>query len=281
MLLDHVSPVIPLLVHVSSVVMATGFVYYKCTVSSLTSKKTWSVFYRYSEFDTFRRKVENHWTCHASNCLGSCQAVREVVHAYFPKKRLPFMSSFQSVMTSRKIKFEVVLTHLLRCVLLPGSAMKCPHARQNLPAGVFEFLGVASDADMRSVLQVFIDNCQDVWKKVKVGFKAMETSHSKWTKVRCSFCQCDVDLTRDLPQCKSAVVVLPCKHTFHRKCVFQWLRFQIHCPVCGARFARKVLSTTTAQSETQCGGGSATLTVIYHGKQQGLCGSNDKEDSKC
>ncbi|KAG6614349.1 RING finger ubiquitin ligase [Phytophthora cinnamomi] len=238
MLRHHLSPEVPLLVHVSSASMTSGFVVYNCTVSSCTSKKGWSVSFRYSEFDAFREKLENQWTCYDPNCFGSCQAVREIIAAFFPKKCLPVMSSFQCVVTSRKLKFEVVLTHLLRCVLLPGSAMKCRHARQNLPDKVFEFLGVKSDADRRSVLQVFIDNYQDLMKKNSTTH-LMDIRHSHSTTVGCMICLCDVDLAHGHQQCDNSLIVLPCEHMFHRKCVFQWLLFQTHCPVCRVRVCPK------------------------------------------
>lgn len=140
----HEHQELPLLVNVSPTSMEADFVVYNCTLSSMTSKKTWTVSYWYCEFDASRTKLEEKWTFHdpdsRADCPGSCQALRDVVSVYFPKKRLPIMSSSQGAITSRKRKFELVLIHLLRRVLLPGSAMRCLHARRNLPGGLFEFL---------------------------------------------------------------------------------------------------------------------------------------------
>ncbi|KAE8884632.1 hypothetical protein PF003_g31240 [Phytophthora fragariae] len=113
--------------------------------------------------------------------------------------------------------------------------MKCRHARQNLPGNIFEFLGVKSDADRRSVLQVFIDNYQDVTNAIH----KKDLRHSNSTTVGCMVCLCDVNLAHGHQQCDNSLTVLPCKHMFHRKCVFQWLLFQTHCPVCRIRVCPK------------------------------------------
>ncbi|KAG7379513.1 hypothetical protein PHYPSEUDO_008523 [Phytophthora pseudosyringae] len=248
MLRQYVPQELPVLIRVSSTSMETDFVVYNCTLSSLTSKNTWSVSYRYSQFVDFRGKLEELWTCHDPKCSGSCQAVREYVSACFPKKRLAIMSTNQGTISSRKSKFENVLMHLLRCVLLPGSAMKCFHARQNLAVNLFKFLGVENDADRRSLLQVFIDNYQVALKE---GSEASLTDsfHSNASTVdsapdseQCMICLCDVDLEHDHQQCEaectegdSSPIVLPCKHAFHRECIFEWLLFEFHCPVCRVR----------------------------------------------
>ncbi|KAG7383724.1 hypothetical protein PHYPSEUDO_003339 [Phytophthora pseudosyringae] len=240
----HEQKELPLLVNVSSTSMEEDFVVYHCTVSSVTSKKTWSMSYRYSEFLEFRAKLDDQWTCHDVNCSGSCQALRDVVSAYFPKKRLAVLSTNHGAIASRKKKFEFVLIHLLRTVLLPGSVMKCRHARQNLPANVFEFLGVEDAGDRRSLLQIFADNCST----------ASENSADDTTQ--CMVCldnvglqqhdaggsdtdddDSDVDGSQITPNRSdedNAQTVLPCAHTFHRKCIFEWLLFAFHCPVCRA-----------------------------------------------
>ncbi|KAF4043762.1 hypothetical protein GN244_ATG04076 [Phytophthora infestans] len=135
-LADCVHQDLPLRVSVSSATKKDDYVVYNCTIMSATTKNAWGVSYRYSEFLAFRNKVEELWTCEDKDCCGSCQAI----------------------LNHRKAKLKNVLVHLLRCVLLPGSAMKCFHARQKLPTNIFEFLGVKHDADKRSLLQVFVDS---------------------------------------------------------------------------------------------------------------------------
>ncbi|KAF4043760.1 PX domain-containing protein [Phytophthora infestans] len=229
MLCQYVPSELPVLVHVSSTSMEKSSVVYSCTLSSLATKNSWSVSYRYSEFVDFRIKLEELWTCHDFKCSGSCQAVREYISACFPKKRLAIMSANPSPIASRKSKFENVLMHLLRCVLLPGSAMKCFHARQNLPVNLFKFLGVENDVDKRSLLQIFVDNYQIA---VKEGYETSLTDsfHSNASTVDsapdsavCMICLCDVDLEHDHQHCDSecsdfanSPIVLPCKHVFHR-----------------------------------------------------------------
>ncbi|KAL3664621.1 hypothetical protein V7S43_010370 [Phytophthora oleae] len=224
---QHVSRDLPLRVSVSSTSVQAKSVVYNCTVSS-ASKITWIVSYRYSEFLAFRVKLEDLWTCHDSNCSGSCQALRDIVAAYFPKK-WPLLFSNQVVVAARKRKLELVLTHLLRSVLLPGSAMACLHARQNLPINVFGFLRVKSDVDRRSALQICVDNYQIAVKKEN---RHAVTQRSDSKTVGCMICLCDVDLEHGHQQCDNSLVVLPCDHVFHRWCIFQRLMFTIHCPVC-------------------------------------------------
>jgi hypothetical protein len=98
----HAQHELPLLVNVSSASTESDHVVYTCTVSSVTSKKTWSVSYRYSEFVDFRTKLEELWTCHEPNCSGSCQALRNIVATIFPKKRLPVLSMNLGTISSRK-----------------------------------------------------------------------------------------------------------------------------------------------------------------------------------
>ncbi|KAI9983187.1 hypothetical protein PInf_007114 [Phytophthora infestans] len=126
--------------------------------------------------------------------------------------------------------------------------MKCFHARQNLPVNLFKFLGVENDVDKRSLLQIFVDNYQIA---VKEGYETSLTDsfHSNASTVDsapdsavCMICLCDVDLEHDHQHCDSecsdfanSPIVLPCKHVFHRECVFEWLMFDFHCPVCRVR----------------------------------------------
>ncbi|KAG7377911.1 DNA topoisomerase 2-beta [Phytophthora pseudosyringae] len=88
-------------------------------------------------------------------------AVTDYTKAKWGKKRLSIMSKSARTIADRKNKFETVVQYLLRCVRLPGSAMKCLHVRQNLSTSLFEFLGVQYDADKRSLFHVFVDNCQE------------------------------------------------------------------------------------------------------------------------
>ncbi|RLN06500.1 hypothetical protein BBJ28_00020215 [Nothophytophthora sp. Chile5] len=249
MLRECVRQELPLLVQVSSTSMEEDFVVYNCTMSSVTTKHSWEVSYRYSEFLAFRTKLEEQWTCHDAKCSGSCQAVREYVSACFPKKRLAIMSSKPSAIADRQSKFENVLMHLLRCVLLPGSAMKCFHARQNLPSNLFEFLAVEDEADKRSLLQIFVDNHQSTMKRSSSESTLLDSFHSSASTVdsatdasQCMICLDEVDLEHDHRHCDSecvdgasSAIVLPCKHAFHRECVFEWLLFEFHCPVCRSR----------------------------------------------
>eukprot|EP00644_Phytophthora_capsici_P007731 jgi/Phyca11/554349/estExt2_Genewise1Plus.C_PHYCAscaffold_610044 len=213
---------LPLLIDISP---RTERPIYSFTLTSVTSTKTWTISYRYSEFETFRTNLEGNWICHDSNCSGSCQALREIVSFLFPKKRLPFLSSTQGAFASRQKKLKIVLIHLLRSVLLPGSAMKCRHARQNLPSNLFRFLGVDNPDDRRSVLQIFVDSMQ-----------AGAISNAKeLAKANCTVClqNLQFDTENNLRTVDTdAKIVLPCKHSFHRKCIFQWLLFEFHCPVC-------------------------------------------------
>ncbi|KAH7472656.1 uncharacterized protein KRP23_9642 [Phytophthora ramorum] len=226
----HVQHELPLVVRVSSASMETDCVVYNCTVSSATTKRTWTISYRYSKFVDFRAKLEDLWTCHDANCAGSCQALRDIVSIYFPKKRLRIISTRTGTITSRKSKFELVLTHLLRSVLLPGSAMKCLQARQNLPINLFDFLGVKNDSDRRSLLQIFVDNSQVVVSKSNPSLHPPNT-----TSVGCMICLCDVDLQHGHQQCDNSLIVLRCEHAFHRQCIFQRLLFETYCPVCRMR----------------------------------------------
>ncbi|OWZ03308.1 LOW QUALITY PROTEIN: hypothetical protein PHMEG_00024987 [Phytophthora megakarya] len=246
---------LPLLVDVSSTTKQANVVVYNCILTSVTTKTTWTVSYRYSEFDTFRAKIENEWTCHDPKCSGSCQALRDIISAFFPKKRLSIMSSNQGTITSRKKKFELkrlsimssnqgtitsrkkkfelVLIHLLRSVLLPGSAMKCRYARQHLQNNVFEFLGVKDAVDRRSVLQIFIDDHQvDAAMK-----KNKSNSNPKSNTAQCTVCLNNLEVETDGSESDTSYdgdnvkfvpdndlaksqILLPCKHSFHRNFIY-------------------------------------------------------------
>ncbi|KAL3664620.1 hypothetical protein V7S43_010369 [Phytophthora oleae] len=223
---------LPLLVSISSTTDEDVAVY-NCIITNDVSKTVAAVVYRYSEFVDFHTKLNDLWTCHDPNCSGSCQTLRNIVSAFFPKKRLPAMSTSQGATTSRSSKFELVLTHLLRSVLIPGNVMKCMHARENMPGNVFEFLGVKEDADRRSVLQIFVDNYQN---------DVEQESEAILTGQECMICLGDVDSqqrdqedsgtetesddednAQDVLQtvdADDAKIVLPCKHLFHRKRIF-------------------------------------------------------------
>ncbi|RLN44564.1 hypothetical protein BBJ28_00012497 [Nothophytophthora sp. Chile5] len=257
---DCVRQELPLRLSVDSATKEEDFVVYNVTMSSATTKNAWGVSYRYSEFLAFRTKVDEQWTCQDSDCSGSCQAIRDVIAAFFPKKRPAIMSTWSGAVADRKTKFENVLIHLLRCVLLPGSAMKCFHARTKLPCNLFEFLGVKHEADKRSVLQVFADNRQGCMKKSattqSLTFLEYQSSMKKSSTApnlsslapdvapvesaessQCMVCLEDVGLGVDRDQLdgNNSPIELQCKHAFHRECIFEWLLFQYHCPVCRAQ----------------------------------------------
>ncbi|CAH0478780.1 unnamed protein product [Peronospora belbahrii] len=262
-LADCIRQDLPLCVSVSSATKKENFVVYNCTISSVTTKNSWSVSYRYSEFLVFHKKVAESWTCADKDCCGSCQAIRDVMAAFFPKKCPAIVLTWSRAINHRKAKLEDVLLYLLRCVLLPGSAMKCFHARQKLPSHLLKFLGVKHDADKRSLLQVFVDNyqpgmkrsatstdlstlkCQSTMKKSSTtpNLSSLGTRTSSGDVPgdvdQCMICLNDVELCTSNEigtDCiDSSPIILLCKHAFHRECIFEWVLFQYHCPVCRAQ----------------------------------------------
>lgn len=271
---------LPLNVEVISTTVEDDHVVYHCTMTSKVTKNTWTVSYRYSEFYAFKAEVAETWTCRSPKCSGSCQAIRDYINACFPHKRL-LSSVSQRTIDERKAKLENVLLHMLRTVLFPGSAMKCAVARQRLPKNVLNFLGVQHSADRRSLLQIFVDNFQEFAKhhsrssSASTASTASNDSASTWTSAledaeQCIFCMEDFDheehghdccLTDDESSVASSTassfagsepVMLPCKHTFHRECLFEWLMFQFHCPLCRSRVGPPaVTSICRAKSNTQ------------------------------
>ncbi|EEY54247.1 uncharacterized protein PITG_07850 [Phytophthora infestans T30-4] len=227
---------LPLQFRVESTTAETSFVVYTCTVSSVTTSNSWGVSYRYSEFATFIKKIQEQCTCQSSKCCGSCAAIREFLWACFPQKRLAILSKSPRAIADRKNKFEIVMQYLLRCVLLPGSAMKCAHTRRNLPPELFEFLGVQNEADKRSLLQVFVDNYQGA----ALSTCSRDSSPSNASTVgtieatQCTICLDEVACD-DRSLRPNSSIVLSCQHAFHRECIFEWLLFQFHCPLCRAR----------------------------------------------
>jgi hypothetical protein len=243
MLSQSVRQQLPLQFRAAATTTDQDFVVYHCDVSSVTTGNSWSVAHRYSEFAAFSKEVEDHATCQDNKCSGSCEAIREFLWACFPHKRLPILSKSARTIADRKNKFETVVQYLLRCVLLPGSAMKCLHLRQNLPTKLFKFLGVQSEADKRSLLQVFVDNCQGAASQcsemaLRESFHSTASTVDSIESTQCMICLEDVELDSDDEDCchgPTSSIVLPCQHAFHRECIFEWLLFQFHCPVCRAR----------------------------------------------
>ncbi|KAG7379512.1 hypothetical protein PHYPSEUDO_008522 [Phytophthora pseudosyringae] len=251
MLRQSVRQQLPLRFRVASTTVEKRIVVYNCDVSSVTTSNSWRVSYRYSEFASFAKKIEEQSTCQDGRCSGSCEAIREFLWACFPQKRLSIMSKSARTIADRKNKFETVVQYLLRCVLLPGSAMKCLHVRQNLSTSLFEFLGVQHDADKRSLLHVFVDNCQAASSKCSEP-ECRDNLHSNASTVdsietsQCTICLEDVELENADEDCclgPSSSIVLPCQHAFHRECIFEWLLFQFQCPVCRARVGPRAVTS--------------------------------------
>jgi hypothetical protein len=250
---------LPLRVKVMSAKADEGHAVYHFATTSVTSMSTWRASYRYSELLAFRRHVEEDWTCHDDKCSGSCESLRDLLEATFPRRGLGILSMWTHTVEDRKLKFRNVLIHLLRSVLLPGSTMKCFHARQYLPKHLFEFLGVEADADKRTLLQIYVDNHQGGIKKSATTADLSKLEHKSSMKKsattsdlasmsvavpqvaapsQCMVCLEDVGLNVDGEYdltSGEAPVELQCKHKFHRECVFEWLTFQYHCPVCRAQ----------------------------------------------
>ncbi|KAE9189671.1 hypothetical protein PF004_g22142 [Phytophthora fragariae] len=249
---ESVTQRLPLQFRVTSTAINKSFVMYKCDVSCVTTNRSWSLSYRYSDFAAFTKNVEERWTCPNCKCCGSCQAIREFIWASFPHKRPPIMSRSSRTIADRKSKFESVVKYLLRCVLLPGSAMKCLHARKNLPTNLFKFLGVQHDADKRSLLQVFVDNCQRATSKYSCESGLRDSFHSDASTVdstestQCMICLDDVEHGNTNEDCyhgSDTSIILPCQHVFHRGCIFEWLLFRFHCPVCRAQVGPPAMAT--------------------------------------
>ncbi|OWZ02860.1 RING finger ubiquitin ligase [Phytophthora megakarya] len=127
--------------------------------------------------------------------------------------------------------------------------MKCMHAREHLPDNVFEFLGVKDPADKRSLLQIFVDNYQLVVAEKKNQSDVRDNKQPNevvGNSTQCTICLTNVEMNTehqhegsgDNPKTATdscdAPIILPCNHSFHRKCIFQWLQFEFHCPVCRA-----------------------------------------------
>ncbi|KAF4320067.1 hypothetical protein BBO99_00005940 [Phytophthora kernoviae] len=261
---------LPLRVKMASSKNDEGHVIYNFATTSVISMNTWRASHRYSEFLAFRNQVEEEWTCHDEKCSGSCQSLRDLIEASFPKKGLGILSTWTHTVENRKLKFKNVLIHLLRSVLLPGSTMRCFHVRQHLPKHLFAFLGVDDAADKRTLLQVYVDNHQSGMKKsattadlselekkspmssmkksattsdlasMSLPISALEQSEPS----RCMICLDDMALHVDEEHSMSgaASVELQCQHKFHRKCIFEWLTFQYHCPVCRAQVGPSALT---------------------------------------
>ncbi|ETO82266.1 hypothetical protein F444_03562 [Phytophthora nicotianae P1976] len=227
---------LPLQFQVVTTTVEKDFVVYNCNVFSVTSNNSWSVSYRYSEFATFIKKVRKQCTCQRGKCYGSCEAIREFLWTCFPQKRLAILSKSPRTIFDRKHKFETVIQYLLRCVLLPGSAMKCVQTRRNLPMSLFEFLGVQNEADKRSLLQVFVDNYQHTAASKCSASVCRDSSNSNASTIDSTeTTQCMVCLDEVADEDCISSIILPCQHVFHRECIFEWLLFQYRCPLCRAR----------------------------------------------
>lgn len=241
---------LPLDVHVTFVTLAKDqHAVYHMTVSSAVTRRVWTISYRYSEFCAFRDVLEAECTCHDDQCRGSCRAVRECCRECFPRKRWLGSASHHAIQ-ERKHKFESLLLHLIRTVMLPGNALKCPVARRNLPRLVFRFLQVTNKLDRRSVLQMYVDDMQSMLKEStsfcptntfgRASLTSTASTVSFEDAASCVICvDEDEDPVAEEPSeqycCEhdsDATIVLPCHHAFHRECIFDWLLFEFTCPLC-------------------------------------------------
>ena len=124
------------------------------------------------------------------------------------------------------------------------------------------FLGIEDIADKRSLLQVYVDNHQSGMKKSAshTGLSSLD-QHSSIMKTMSSMkksatmtklAPMELDTqekgtvsTIEGPQCMiylkdeedhmhvegpQGLMTLPCKSSFHCKCIFEWQLFQYHCP---------------------------------------------------
>nr|CCA19824.1 conserved hypothetical protein [Albugo laibachii Nc14] len=219
---------------------------FTCHVSNVTDPHhLWKVTHSSHEFEALKDDIVDHATCQNSSCSGSCEAIRDYLTTCFPKKRFLGIRH-RHRLEERKQRYESMLMHLLRCVLLPGSAMRCYTSRKSLPPKLYQFLQVDDAKDRRSLLQIFVDNHQ---QNTSSQSSSTSSDLDGYDNSNCTICMDSLQQGHSQDEgtfedeSETATVSFPCGHLFHRECIFEWLLFQFHCPLCRSRVGPKAVKS--------------------------------------